>query len=108
MHSSEAEPVRSVLIVYATDTRLVLSTARLRRRARVISLDIVTKRAPAILITALHWLLSVTERVLYSRHTTGGNMSISQQVNLREWLVPPILIPVALGLLIAGAVIVQW
>jgi hypothetical protein len=36
-----------------------------------ISLDIVTKRASAVCITALQWLLSVTG-VLYSRHTTGG------------------------------------
>jgi hypothetical protein len=35
------------------------------------------------------------------------SMSI-QKFNLREWLVPPILVPAFLGLLIAGAVIIRW
>jgi hypothetical protein len=35
-------------------------------------------------------------------------MSTIQKFKLREWLVPPILLPVFLGLLVAGAVIVQW
>jgi hypothetical protein len=35
-------------------------------------------------------------------------MSNIQKFNLREWLVPPILLPIFLGLLIAGAVIIRW
>jgi hypothetical protein len=35
-------------------------------------------------------------------------MSNTQKFNLREWLVPPILLPIFLGLLIAGAVVIQW
>jgi hypothetical protein len=35
-------------------------------------------------------------------------MSDIQKFNLREWLVPPILLPIFLGLLVAGAVIIQW
>jgi len=31
-----------------------------------------------------------------------------QKFNLREWLVPPILLPIFLGLVVAGAVIVRW
>jgi hypothetical protein len=31
-----------------------------------------------------------------------------QKFTLREWLVPPILLPIFLGLLIAAAVIVRW
>jgi hypothetical protein len=35
-------------------------------------------------------------------------MSNNQKFDLREWLVPPILLPLLFGLVIAGAVIVQW
>jgi hypothetical protein len=35
-------------------------------------------------------------------------VSIIQSFKLSEWLVPPTMVPVFLGLLIAGAVIVQW
>jgi hypothetical protein len=31
-----------------------------------------------------------------------------QEFKLHEWLVPPIMVPVLLGLLIAGVVIIQW
>jgi hypothetical protein len=34
-------------------------------------------------------------------------MSGSREFNLREWLVPPVLLPVFLVLLIAAAVIIQ-
>jgi hypothetical protein len=39
---------------------------------------------------------------------TGGHMPDPQKFNLREWLVPPILLPIFLGLVAAGAVIVRW
>jgi hypothetical protein len=35
-------------------------------------------------------------------------MSNTQKFNLREWLVPPILVPLFLGLLVAGSVIIRW
>jgi len=35
-------------------------------------------------------------------------MSDSHKFHLTEWLVPPVLVPVFLGLMIAVAVIVQW
>jgi hypothetical protein len=35
-------------------------------------------------------------------------MSTIQKVKLRAWFVPPIMVPVFLGLVIAGAVIIQW
>jgi hypothetical protein len=35
-------------------------------------------------------------------------MPDSQKFNLREWLVPPVLLPIFLGLVVAGAVIIQW
>jgi hypothetical protein len=35
-------------------------------------------------------------------------MSTSKNSKLHEWLVPPIMVPVFLGLMIAGAIIIQW
>jgi hypothetical protein len=35
-------------------------------------------------------------------------MSNTQKFDLREWLVPPILVPLFLGLLVAGSVIIRW
>lgn len=35
-------------------------------------------------------------------------MSTIQKFKLRDWIVPPIMVPVLLGLMIAGAVIIQW
>jgi hypothetical protein len=35
-------------------------------------------------------------------------MSNSNKSNLREWLVPPVLMPIFLVLLIAAAMLVQW
>jgi hypothetical protein len=35
-------------------------------------------------------------------------MSDIRKFDLREWLVPPILVPLFLGLIVAGAVIVRW
>lgn len=31
-----------------------------------------------------------------------------QKFDLREWLVPPILLPLFFGVVIAGAVIIRW
>ena len=35
-------------------------------------------------------------------------MSTIQKFKLHEWFVPPIMVPVFLGLVSAGAVIIQW
>jgi hypothetical protein len=35
-------------------------------------------------------------------------MSTIKKFKLREWFVPPILVPVFLGLVIAGSVIIRW
>jgi hypothetical protein len=45
---------------------------------------------------------------LRSRLNAAVNMSSTQKFDLREWLVPPILLPLLLGLVIAGAVVIQW
>jgi hypothetical protein len=46
--------------------------------------------------------------VLPPHPTKGGHMSVAYKFNLREWLVPPVLLPVFLALLIAVAVIIHW
>jgi hypothetical protein len=35
-------------------------------------------------------------------------MASSPKFDFREWMVPPVLLPIFLGLLIVGAVVVQW
>jgi hypothetical protein len=35
-------------------------------------------------------------------------MSGIHKFNIREWLVPPVLLPIFFALLIAAAVIIQW
>jgi hypothetical protein len=35
-------------------------------------------------------------------------MPKSSTFNLREWLVPPVLLPVFLAFLIAAAIVIQW
>ena len=35
-------------------------------------------------------------------------MSGLQKFDLREWLVPPVLLPIFLALLLAAAVIIRW
>lgn len=47
------------------------------------------------------WLLSVTESsALPPQPCEGGRMSKSDKFDIREWLVPPLLVPVFLALLI--------
>jgi len=41
-------------------------------------------------------------------HQKGGYMSDTLKFDLRDWLVPPVLLPIFFALLIAAAVIVQW
>ena len=38
----------------------------------------------------------------------GAHMPDTPKLNIREWLVPPVLLPIFFALLIAGAVIIQW
>jgi tryptophan-rich sensory protein len=58
------------------------------------------------------WLLSVTESVALPPQTKiGGHMSNDSnhpKFDLREWLVPPVLLPIFFGLMIAAAVVIQW
>jgi hypothetical protein len=59
------------------------------------------------LITVRARHLPVTESSR-SRHNEAVSMSNTQKFDLREWLVPPILLPLLFGLVVAGAVIIQW
>ena len=65
------------------------------------------RKKSGVPITVHAWHLPVTES-LRSRHTEAVDMSNIQKFDLREWLVPPILLPVIFGLVLAGAVIFQW
>jgi len=69
-------------------------------------LDIATERESGVPITVHAWHLPVTES-LCSRHNKAVDRPASR-IYLREWLVPPILLPVFFGLVVAVAVIVQW
>jgi hypothetical protein len=47
--------------------------------------------------------------VLRSRlNQKGGHMSDTFKFDLRDWLAPPVLLPIFLALLIAAAVLIQW
>lgn len=84
---------------------------RRRRKLRAlfeISLDIATERASAALNTVSIWPLSVIEGLELSPQNGAVVMSGIQKFDLREWMVPQILVPLVLGLIIAGAVIVRW
>jgi hypothetical protein len=59
-------------------------------------------------ITARPRQLSVTESVALPPQLTGGHLSNPAKFDLREWLVPPVLLPIFLGLLIAAAIILRW
>jgi hypothetical protein len=59
-------------------------------------------------ITARHGLLSVTESAALPPQPKGGYMQKFPAFDLREWLVPPVLMPVFLVLLVAAGMVVQW
>jgi hypothetical protein len=54
-------------------------------------------------------LLSVTESIaLPPQPNRRSEMPDTPKLDFREWLVPPVLLPVFLSLLIAAAVVLQW
>jgi len=67
---------------------------------RMIAVWSISSRAP--------WLLSVTESLALPPEHKGGHMSKTPTFNLREWLVPPVLMPIFLVLLVAAAMVIQW
>jgi hypothetical protein len=52
--------------------------------------------------------LSVTESFALPPRPEAVNMSHVNKFNIREWLVPPILLPIFLVLLVAAAMLIQW
>jgi hypothetical protein len=72
------------------------------------SLDIAAERASVVVITVRAWHLPVTESCSRSRRRKAVSMLDNEKFDLREWLVPPILLPLFFGLIIAGAIIIQW
>ena len=50
------------------------------------------------------WLLSVTESVALRPFKKGGPKCRTDRFNIREWLVPPVLLPIFFGLLIVAAI----
>jgi len=67
---------------------------------QIVAISETSPRAPG--------LLSVTESVALPPHQQGGHMSDTLKFDLRDWLVPPVLLPIFFALLIAAAVIIQW
>jgi hypothetical protein len=59
-------------------------------------------------ITARPGLLSVTESIALPPQPKGGYMPKFPAFNLRDWLVPPVLMPIFLVLLVAAAMVIQW
>jgi hypothetical protein len=59
-------------------------------------------------ITARPRLLPVTESIVLPPRPKAVNMSNIDKFSIREWLVPPILLPIFLVLLAATATFIQW
>jgi len=59
-------------------------------------------------ITARPRPLSVTESFALPPRPKAVNMSDVNKFGIREWLVPPILLPIFLVLLVVAAMVVQW
>ena len=58
-------------------------------------------------ITARPRLLSVTESIALPPQPAGGVMPDTPKFDFREWLVPPVLLPIFFGLLIDAAAVLQ-
>ena len=52
--------------------------------------------------------LSVTESSALPPRPKAVNMSHLNKFSIREWLVPPIVLPTFLVLLVAAAMLIQW
>ncbi len=59
-------------------------------------------------ITARHRPLSVLRALRSRRDQKAVKMAHVDKFSIREWLVPPILLPIFLALLVAAAVLIQW
>lgn len=59
-------------------------------------------------ITARPRPLSVTESLALPPRPRAVNMSHINKFSIREWLVPPILLPIFLVLLVVAAMLIRW
>ena len=59
-------------------------------------------------ITARPRPLSVTESIALPPRPQAVDMSSINKFSIREWLVPPILLPIFFVLLVASAMIIRW
>jgi hypothetical protein len=59
-------------------------------------------------ITARPRLLPVTESIALPPRPKAVKMSKIDKFSIREWLVPPLLLPIFLVLLVAAAMFIQW
>jgi hypothetical protein len=59
-------------------------------------------------ITARPWPLSVTESIALPPQPAGGSMPDTPKFDFREWLIPPVLMPIFFALLIAAAAVLHW
>jgi len=50
----------------------------------------------------------MTESFALPPKPKGGLMSKAPAFNLRDWLVPPVLMPIFLVLMVAVALVIQW
>jgi hypothetical protein len=57
---------------------------------------------------ALPRLSSVTESIALPPRPKAADMSNIYKFSVREWLVPPVLLPIFFVLLIAAAMLIQW
>ena len=57
---------------------------------------------------ALPRLSSVTESIALPPRPRGGQYVQFFKFSVREWLVPPVLLPIFFVLLIAAAILIQW
>jgi hypothetical protein len=57
---------------------------------------------------ALPRLSAVTESIALPPRQKAADMSNLYKFGIREWLVPPVLLPVFFVLLIAAAMLIQW
>ena len=82
----------------------LLATSKLRPALvirRTATISSISPRVPR--------LLSVTESVaLPPLQKKRSNMSNTNKLSVREWLVPPVLLPIFFALLIAAAILIQW
>jgi len=82
----------------------LLATSKLRLALvirRTVTISFISPRVPR--------LLSVTESVaLPPLQKKRSNMSNTNKLSVREWLVPPVLLPILFALLIAAAILIQW